>query len=157
MSTPDQPASYPPGSPAGPGTPHAQPAQPAPGHYPPPPQAPRPYAPHAWTGQPPTPAASGSRRGVAMTAVILGALPLVGDLLQPFVLTSLVAAGGYAVYSVFALAIGIVSLLLGIGALVCGLIARRDAPLLSGVGIGLGAAVVVGALASFLYGVAALF
>lgn len=110
-----------------------------------------------WPTQQPAPGASGSRRGLATTAIILGALPLLGDLLQPFVLTSMVTSGGYAVYSMVALALSILSLLLGIGALVCGLIARRDAPLPAGIGIGLGTAVLVGGISSLLYGVIAIF
>lgn len=159
MSTPDQQGSDAPATPT-PGPQGAAGPQLVPGaqqgYYLPPQPAPHPYG-AGWPTQQPAPGASGSRRGLATTAIILGALPLLGDLLQPFVLTSMVTSGGYAVYSMVALALSILSLLLGIGALVCGLIARRDAPLPAGIGIGLGTAVLVGGISSLLYGVIAIF
>lgn len=78
--------------------------------------------------------------------MILGALPLVGNLFQPFVLRTVVASGGYAVYTMISAALGIVGLVLGVAALVCGLLSRRDAPLPACIGVALIASALTGLL-----------
>ena len=45
----------------------------------------------------------------------------------------------------------IVGLVLGVAALVCGLLSRRDAPLPAGIGIGVGVALIASALTGLLY------
>lgn len=152
MSTPD-PSQTPPGQPS--------PAVPPYGYagargygapaYGQPPQAPGSYAQPAWGAAPAPMPAAGSRRGLALLAVILGAFPLAMSLFQPFALRAVVGSGNYAVWSLVSLVIGILSLLTGVGAIVFGLLARRDAPLPAGIGIGLGAAAAAGALIGFLY------
>lgn len=135
------------------GPPPQAPGQPpqAPGQPPQPPQAPGSYAQPAWGAAPAPMPAAGSRRGLALLAVILGAFPLAMSLFQPFALRAVVGSGNYAVWSLVSLVIGILSLLTGVGAIVFGLLARRDAPLPAGIGIGLGAAAAAGALIGFLY------
>ncbi len=154
MSTPDpSPASTPDTPPTAAAAPPAYytPPQYAPNPYAPNPSAPNPSAPAGWSPAPQASAANGSRRGLALTAVILGALPLVGNLSQPFVLRTVVASGGYAVYTTISAALGIVGLVLGVAALVCGLLSRRDAPLPAGIGIGVGVALIASALTGLLY------
>lgn len=154
MSTPDpSPASTPDTPPTAAAAPPAYytPPQYAPNPYAPNPSAPNPSAPAGWSPAPQASAANGSRRGLALTAVILGALPLVGNLFQPFVLRTVVASGGYAVYTMISAALGIVGLVLGVAALVCGLLSRRDAPLPAGIGIGVGVALIASALTGLLY------
>lgn len=154
MSTPDPSAASTPDTP--PTAAAAPPAYYTPPQYAPNPYAPNPYAPNpsapaGWSPAPQASAANGSRRGLALTAVILGALPLVGNLFQPFVLRTVVASGGYAVYTMISAALGIVGLVLGVAALVCGLLSRRDAPLPAGIGIGVGVALIASALSGLLY------
>ena len=154
MSTPDpSPASTPDTPPTAAAAPPAYytPPQYAPNPYAPNPSAPNLSAPAGWSPAPQASAANGSRRGLALTAVILGALPLVGNLFQPFVLRTVVASGGYAVYTMISAALGIVGLVLGVAALVCGLLSRRDAPLPAGIGIGVGVALIASALTGLLY------
>ena len=148
MSTPDPSAASTPDTP--PTAAAAPPAYYTPPQYAPNPYAPNPSAPAGWSPAPQASAANGSRRGLALTAVILGALPLVGNLFQPFVLRTVVASGGYAVYMISA-TLGIVGLVLGVAALVCGLLSRRDAPLPAGIGIGVGVALIASALTGLLY------
>lgn len=158
MSTPDpSPASTPDTPPTAAAAPPAYytPPQYAPNPYAPNPSAPNPSAPAGWSPAPQASAANGSRRGLALTAVILGALPLVGNLFQPFVLRTVVASGGYAVYTMISAALGIVGLVLGVAALVCGLLSRRDAPLPAGIGIGVGVALIASALTGLLYALTA--
>ena len=154
MSTPDPSAASTPDTPptaaAAPPA-YYTPPQYAPNPYAPNPSAPNPSAPAGWSPAPQASAANGSRRGLALTAVILGALPLVGNLFQPFVLRTVVASGGYAVYTMISAALGIVGLVLGVAALVCGLLSRRDAPLPAGIGIGVGVALIASALTGLLY------
>lgn len=149
MSTPDPSAASTPDTP--PTAAAAPPAYYTPPQYAPNPYAPNPSAPAGWSPAPQASAANGSRRGLALTAVILGALPLVGNLFQPFVLRTVVASGGYAVYTMISAALGIVGLVLGVAALVCGLLSRRDAPLPAGIGIGVGVALIASALSGLLY------
>ncbi|WP_448256564.1 hypothetical protein [Microbacterium aurum] len=114
---------------------------------------PAPSSPPTGWGAPPTGAAAStaSRRGLAFTAVVLGALPLVFGMLQPLVLVGVIRAGGYELYTAFGWVLNVLTLVLGIAALACGIAARRDAPLLAGTGIGLGAAATVGAVTGFLF------
>lgn len=158
MSTPD-PSQTPPGQPSPAVPPYGYAGAPGYGApaYGQPPQPPQPpgipgsYAQPAWGAAPAPMPAAGSRRGLALLAVILGAFPLAMSLFQPFALRAVVGSGNYAVWSLVSLVIGILSLLTGVGAIVFGLLARRDAPLPAGIGIGLGAAAAAGALIGFLY------
>lgn len=158
MSTPD-PSQTPPGKPSPAVPPYGYSGAPGYGApaYGQPPQPPQPpgipgsYAQPAWGAAPAPMPAAGSRRGLALLAVILGAFPLAMSLFQPFALRAVVGSGNYAVWSLVSLVIGILSLLTGVGAIVFGLLARRDAPLPAGIGIGLGAAAAAGALIGFLY------
>ena len=157
MSTPDPSAASTPDTP--PTAAAAPPAYYTPPQYAPNPYAPNPSAPAGWSPAPQAPAANGSRRGLALTAVILGALPLVGNLFQPFVLRTVVASGGYAVYTRSAPPSGSWgwcsasphSSAACVAALVYGLLSRRDAPLPAGIGIGVGVALIASALTGLLY------
>lgn len=165
MSTPNQPPFDPDARPdAQPAPPTGAPL-PAPGGYPPPAAPGYGAAPYGPSGHPgytvppthvppthaaPTPPRSG--QGLGVTAVILGAVPLFIGIIQPFAVRSLLSTDtGYALYSAVVAVVAVFTLAFGVAALVCGLVARRRAPLLGGVGIGLGAAATIGTLSGFLY------
>lgn len=102
----------------------------------------------------PSPAAPSAGRGrLAIIAAVLGAVPLALGLVQPFIFRSLLSLSNYAAYGAVSFFLNAVAVVAGAGALVFGLIARRDAPLWAGIGIGLGAAAVVGSLSAFVFSV----
>lgn len=162
-------APYAPAAPAAPAAPYtpADPAAPA-GAYATAPAAPAaPYAPEAPAAAyaapgygatapafSPSPAAPSAGRGrLAIIAAVLGAVPLALGLVQPFIFRSLLSLSNYAAYGAVSFFLNAVAVVAGAGALVFGLIARRDAPLWAGIGIGLGAAAVVGSLSAFVFSV----
>lgn len=148
-SAPPAGAPYAPAAPAAPAPPYApaDPAAPA-GAY---------AAPGYGATAPaftPSPAAPSAGRGrLAIIATILGAVPLALGLVQPFIFRSLLSLSNYAAYGAVSFFLNAVAVIAGAGALVFGLIARRDAPLWAGIGIGLGAAAVVGSLSAFVFSV----
>lgn len=102
----------------------------------------------------PSPAAPSAGRGrLAIIAAVLGAVPLALGLVQPFIFRSLLSLSNYTAYGAVSFFLNAVAVVAGAGALVFGLIARRDAPLWAGIGIGLGAAAVVGSLSAFVFSV----
>ncbi len=138
------PAAPPPAAAPGAPSPYSSPAP-----YGPPPGSPG----YAFSPQPASPARTDGK-ALGAAAIILGAIPLLMGLIQPFTTRLMLGSGnGYAYYSAVMALIAILNLALGVAALVCGLAARRRAPLLGGIGIGLGAATIVGVLSSFVYAI----
>lgn len=146
MTTPNpQPTNPPPGQP----TPYGA-AAPPPAGYPA-----ASYAPAGWN--PPPPAASSSTsttgRGLAITSIILGSIPLILSLFMFFVFRAIRLSGSYEAYQVAYWISDILSAAVGVGAIVCGALARREQPLLGGIGIGLGIAATVSTLISLMFSV----
>lgn len=154
MSMPNpepSPAAAPPAAVPGPPSSYISPSSPAfaSGPYGPPHGTPG----YAFSPQP-APPARAEGRGLGVTAVILGAIPLLLGLVQPFTARLLLgSSNGYTLYSTITALSAILNLALGVGALVCGLVARRRWPLWGGIGIGLGAASTIGASSSLLYAI----
>ena len=127
-----------------PGSPPAQP-----GYAPQPPYAQAPYDQAAAQGS-----TGPARNPLGLTAVILGAIPLLLGIVQPFLTLLSVNTSNYAVYGIQVAALNGLALLLGLAALIVGIIGllRKGASMvLAGIGVGLGIAAVVGGATAFLY------
>ena len=106
---------------------------------------------------PPYPPSYGARppargRGLAVAAVIVGAVPILLGGLWPAISISLYTSSNYTLAGVVNAAFALFTCLISAVAIILGIIAaRRDAAdrLLSGIAIGLGAAQLVGTVLSF--------
>lgn len=97
----------------------------------------------------------GARRNpLALASVVLGAVPFVLGLLFVFIQAGMIASASSEAYGTVSLVQTVLQALLGIGALVLGLLAlAKPGPgrALAGAGVALGAATLVGVLGTILY------
>lgn len=157
MSTPSYPPR--PDQPGGAGAPPPARPQQAPGHppgadYQPPQAAGYGRSPYSPFGAGDAAGESAARNPLGLVSVIVGAVPLLLGLIGPFLPLAIMSAGNYGLYSVVIAVLNGVGLVMGIAALVIGVVAitRKGLPkALAGIGVGLGIAAVWGGLTAFLY------
>lgn len=104
-------------------------------------------------GQPDSPQAPG-RNPLALASVVVGAVPFVLSLLFVFIQAGLIANASSEAYSAFSLAQTVLQALLGIAALVLGLLSLAKpgrGRALGGAGVALGAATLVSVFSAILY------